>query len=133
MLVGMRNGILSMLLSVVSSSALAEWVEVFRNEGLAVYSDPATILKTGDRAKMSVLYDYQSDQSSNSSQPYRSSKRLSEYDCKEGKSRMLSLTGHSANMAESNTVFSLSEPENWAPVPPSSLGELMWKIACGKS
>lgn len=132
MLVAMRKIILSMLLSVVSSSALAEWVQVFRNEAVTVYADPATILKMGDSAKMWVLYDYQSVQSSNINKPYRSSSRQSEYDCNEGQSRILSLTGHSANMAEADSVFSLSEPETWEPVPPSSLGELMWKIACGK-
>src|ERR1035437_761806 len=129
----MRKAILTMLLAVVSSSAMAEWVEVFRDETVTVYADPTTIRKTGNRATMSVLYDYKSVQSSNSSKPYRSSRKQSEYDCKEGQSRILSLTAHSGNMAEVNTVFSLSKPEEWEPVRPSSLAELMWKIACGKS
>jgi hypothetical protein len=124
---------LMMLLSALSRSVLAGWVEISRNEAVTVYAEPATIRKTGNRAKIWVLYDYQSVQSSSGSKPYRSSRRQSEYDCKEGQSRILSLTGHSANMAEGNTVFSLSKPETWEPVPSSSLGELMWKIACGKS
>jgi hypothetical protein len=132
MLFARRKAIFVLLLAAISSSAMAEWVEVFRNEGVTAYADPTTILKTGNRARIWVLYDYQSDQSSNSSKPYRSSKRQSEYDCMEGQSRILSLTGHSGNMAEANTVFSLSEPETWAPVPPNSLGERMWKIACRK-
>jgi hypothetical protein len=129
----MRKAILMMLLAVVSSSALAEWAEVFRDEAVTVYTDPATIRKAGNRATMWVLYDYKSVQSSNSSKPYRSSRKQSEYDCKEEQSRILSLTAHSGNMAEVDTVFSLSKPEEWEPVRPSSLAELMWKIACGKS
>jgi hypothetical protein len=112
---------------------MAEWVEVFRDEAVTVYADPATISKTANRAQLWVLYDYQSVQSSNSSRPYRSSRRQSEYDCMEGQSRILSLTGHSANMAEADTVFTLSNPEEWETVPPSSIAELMWKIACGKT
>jgi 5-methylcytosine-specific restriction endonuclease McrA len=130
--VAMRMTVLSILLSVVSNNALAEWVVVFRDQSFTVYANPATIRKTDSRVKMSVLYDYQSDQSSTGSKPYRSSTRLSEYDCNEGQSRILSLTGHSANMDEVDTVFSLSEPEAWERVPPASLGELIWKIACEK-
>jgi hypothetical protein len=129
----MRKAILMMLLAVASSSALAEWVEVFRDEAVTVYADPSTVRKAGNMVKMWVLYDYKSVQSSNSSKPYRSSRKQSEYDCKEAQSRILSLTAHSGNMAEVDTVFSLSKPEEWEPVPPSSLAELMWKIACGKS
>jgi hypothetical protein len=129
----MRKAIFLLLLAVVSSSAAAEWVEVFRDEAITVYADPATIRMAGNRATMWVLYDYKSVQSSNSSKPYRSSKKQSEYDCKEDQSRILSLTAHSGNMAEVDTVFSLSKPEEWEPVPLSSLAELMWKIACGKS
>jgi hypothetical protein len=133
MLIAMRKAILMMLLSVVSSSALAGWVEVFRDEAVTVYADSATIRTAGNRATMWVLYDYKSVQSSNSSKPYRSSRKQSEYDCKEQKSRILSLTAHSGNMAAVDTVFSLSKPEEWEPVPPRSLAESMWKIACGKS
>jgi hypothetical protein len=129
----MRKAILMMLLAVASSSAMAGWVEVFRDEAVTVYADFTTISKAGNRATMWVLYDYKSVQSSNSSKPYRSSRKQSEYDCKEEQSRILSLTAHSGNMAEVDTVFSLSKPEEWEPVRPSSLAELMLKIACGKS
>jgi len=129
----MHKAILMMLLAVLSSSAMAEWSEVFRDEGFTVYADPTTIRKAGDRVTMAVLYDYKSVQSPNSSKPYRSSRKQSEYDCKKGQSRILSLTAHSGNMAEVDIVFSLSKPEEWEPVRPGSLAELMWKIACGKA
>jgi hypothetical protein len=132
MLIAMPKAILMLLLAVVSSSAMAEWVEVSHNKRVTVYADPATISSIDNIAKMWALYDYKSVQAPNSRTPYRSSRKQSEYDCKEEKSRILSLTGHSGNMAEVDTVFSLSKPEQWEAVPHSSLGELIWKIACGK-
>jgi hypothetical protein len=133
MLVAIRRAILMLPLLVVSVNAMADWVEVFRDGAYTVYADPATVVKTGDNTKMWVLYDYRSVQSSNTSKPYRSSRRQSEYDCKGRQSRILLLTGHSGNMAGVDTVFSFSTPDKWEPVRPGSLGEVIWNIACGKA
>ena len=53
------------MLAVMSSSAMAEWVEVSKSgekteetNFITVYADPDTIQKIGNKAKMWVLIDY---------------------------------------------------------------------------
>jgi Surface-adhesin protein E len=127
----MRKTILLTLLAVVSSSAVAEWVLAGRNEITAAYFDPATISKTGNTVKMWNLFDLRTARLLDK-QPYMSMKRQVEYDCKEERSRLLSFSGHSENMAGGEVVFSDSDPHNWEPVSPGSGNETLWKIACGK-
>jgi hypothetical protein len=42
-----RKTLLMMLLTVVGSNALAEWVEVGRDEAMVAYAEPTTIRKAG--------------------------------------------------------------------------------------
>lgn len=53
----MHKAILMILLAVVSSSAVAEWVQFGGNETITIYVDPATIHKAGNMVKMWFLYD----------------------------------------------------------------------------
>jgi hypothetical protein len=127
----MRKAILATLLAVVSSSAAAEWVLAGRNEITTAYFDPATISKTGDMVKMWNLFDLETARLLDT-QSYMSMKRQVEYDCKEARSRLLSFSGHSENMAGGEVVYTDSEPHDWEPVSPGSGNEALWKIACGK-
>ena len=60
----MRNAILMILLSVVSTSAAAQWskrVMVDRGPYYVIYADIATIRKAGDIARMRDLSDTNTD------------------------------------------------------------------------
>jgi hypothetical protein len=48
----MRKLILILLLAVLSSSAMAEWIKVGANDNSTIYADPATIRKEGNMVKM---------------------------------------------------------------------------------
>lgn len=132
----MRKAILMMLLAVVSSSAMAEWVVVTRSENGAntVYVDPATIRKAGNKVKMWELFDYKTMQAqvSNRGLPYMSSKSRSEYDCKEEQSRTLASSYHGENMGGGGVIYTDDEPGKWRPVSPESINEALWELACGK-
>ena len=54
-----------------------------------------------------------------------------EYDCKEGRGRVLSVSLHSGNMAVGDVVLADSNPTNWQPVV-SARVDPTWKFACGK-
>ena len=61
----MHKAILMILLVSVSSSAIAEWVEIAvsakeaeEEATMTAYADPDTIRKTGDRVKLWILADY---------------------------------------------------------------------------
>jgi len=129
----MNKLILAMLLAVVSSSAVAEWVGAgsSSDETVTAYADPATIRKAGNMVTMWVLFDYKTAQAGDGKE-YLSAKMQSEYDCKEEQWRMPHASFHSGNMGEGVIVENASYPGKWSPVPPGSTTETLWKIACGK-
>ncbi len=130
----MRRAVLMILLAVVSSSAIAEWVAIVSNETKTTYADPATIRRAGDRAKMWSLIDLKTAETAiNGVMPFMSSRAQYEYDCKEEQSRILYLSFHSGNMSAGEIVYrSPDTRDKWSSIPPDSVTETLWKIACGK-
>jgi hypothetical protein len=130
----MRKIILMMLLVVVSSSAEAGWVEVGgTDDGVTIYADPATIRKAGNRVKMWIMSDFQTEQAVPSGgKPYMSQKGQNEYDCKEEQTRLIAFLWYSGNMGGGDMVYSDFDPLKWRPVVPGSVGEAQWKYACGR-
>ena len=130
----MHKTILIMLLAVVSSSAMAEWVVIGTDEKTTYYVYSSSIRKSGNKVKMWVLFDYRMVRNDN---PYilsKSAKSQQEYDCKEEKSRVLFYSHYTENMGQgdSRTVEKRILPADWDPIMPESMGESFWKYACGK-
>ncbi|MCR4303863.1 MAG: sel1 repeat family protein [Gallionella sp.] len=129
----MRKAILVILLSVVSSSAAADWVKVSSTEDATFYANPATIRKVGNKVKMWGLIDLDTAQPNSNGKMYLSLMEQSEYDCKEEQVRSLAFTAYSEKMGGGKVVSVISRNDaNWNPVPPGSNGVTIWKIACGK-
>ena len=133
MLIAIRKTILMLLLAVVSSSAMAEWVAVGSSEIDTLYVDPSTIRGADNRAKMWALNDYKVTQRVDEHEPFKSEKTEYEYDCKEQQSRLLYFTSHTGNMAEGEVVDYNIVPGEWTRFPPGSALDVLWKIACGKA
>lgn len=127
----MSKFIWMVLLTVMSGSAMAEWVKVDIGENNNGYADLATIRKNGDMVKMWILFDFKTVQKPGA-KPFMSIKRQEEYDCKEEQSRTLFSSHYSKNMAYGETVYTFSEPDKWTPVSPGSVGESFLQIACEK-
>ena len=130
----MHKAILMRLLAVMSSSAMAEWVEVAEGgeeiETITAYADPDTIRKTGNRVKMWVLVDYKKDEEEFG---ILSARLKEEYDCKEKKQRILFMAVYSGHMGKDETVEILSEPESsWQQPLAGGLAEALLEFACGK-
>jgi hypothetical protein len=125
--------ILTLMLVVVSSSAMAEWVKGGGDaeNTFDVYYDPTTIRKSGNKVKMWVLFDYKVAQK-NAGKLLLSIKGQSEYECKEEQIRVIYEAQYSKNMGTGQLVSSFSDPNDWIPVMPESIDKEMWKIACGK-
>ena len=129
----MRNSVLMLLLAVWSGSAAAEvWVVVGKNEKFSAYADPATMRKEGTTVKMWDLFDYKTAQTGVGGKLYLSAKRHLEYDCKDGRARVLALSSHAENLAKGEVVAASSVSPNWSVVASGSADELLWKFACGK-
>ena len=132
----MYETILTILLAVVSSSAMAEWVEIGETDketteayASTFYADPDTIRKTGNRVKMWSLVDYKITMEELG---VTSSKSQDEYDCKEKKQRVLFISFYSGHMGKGETVVIHNERGDWKPTSPGSANEAILKLACGK-
>ena len=120
------------LLVLNSGPAYAEWVAVEKtDDGMTIYFDPDSIRRKEDLVKMWVLYDYKTVQTVEGVS-YLTLKTQSEYDCTEKRTRMLEFTYFSGQMGSGKVAFSDSVEGKWLPVSPDSIGEAVWKFACGK-
>jgi hypothetical protein len=121
-----------MLLAIVSSSALADWIAVSSSKTNTLYVDPSTARGTDSRTRMWALNDYKTIQRLDNREPFKSEKAEYEYDCKDEQSRLLYFTAHAGNMAEGEVVDFNVVPGEWVHASPKSELAWLWKIACGK-
>lgn len=129
----MKKLLLTLILAVVSSSAMAEWTRVDEivGDSTIYYFDNATIHKTGSRVKMMVLYDFKLVWELNGRESLSSINQY-EYDCKKNQIRRLNSNLFSKNMGTGTVVESSNRMGKWKKVVPESVGEVSWKYACGK-
>ena len=125
---------LIILLVLNSGSAYAEWMVIGYSEslgGYTVYVDPDTIRRKGDhQVKVWTLTNYTSMQTV-AGHSFLSSKVQSEFDCAEELQHELAVTWFSGDMGNGNGVWHSSDETKWRPVAPGSVGEGVWKFACG--
>jgi hypothetical protein len=129
-----------LLLAVVTSNAVAEWVKVggvgimrFGDEDITYdsYADPSTVLKTGSKIKMVSLFD-NNTAANIDGKPYMSMKQLSEYDCKNEASRPLYTAAYTEKMGEGVMGYSEFETLKLKPIVPGTTNQFLWEFACGK-
>ncbi len=133
----MKKLLLGLLLIITSTSAVADWVDIGVSTGTDIftqYVDLASMRKTGTALRVWALRDFDTVVVDKDGDRYLSSKTLYEIDCKDWRSRLLSLIQYSDNMGKGNIVWSTSGTfiGNWDFVVPESIGELIQKAACGK-
>lgn len=128
-----RSAILMTMLASVSSSAMAEWVQVDSNATDTLYIDPGIRWTDRNTTKMWALNDFNVVQRIDGREPFKSEKVEYEYDCKGQQARLLYFTSHTESMAEGEVVDFNVVPSDWAPVTPKTGQEELWKIACGKA
>jgi|TARA_B110000495_G_scaffold83662_1_gene71950 hypothetical protein len=125
------NAILILLLTTISSHAVAEWINISANSNVStIYVDPATIQKSDARTKMWILFDYRKA-IIESGDKIMSIKKREEYDCNKSQARLLYISKHSGRFTEGKAVYVNDIPYNeWIPVIPSSISEDLWRYAC---
>ena len=128
----MKRLLLGLMVLMTAGTASAEWTQSGGNDQFIHYVDRATIRRNGNLVKMWDLADFKTVQKSAAGESYLSNKIQTEYDCKEEKSRSLAFTWFSGKMGSGKVVYSDSFPGKWSPISPGSVGEALWKIACGK-
>lgn len=132
----MQGIILMLMLSLISTSASAEWARVeIKIKGLRIYVDPSTIHDTDTgTVKMLDLTDYEKVVDSREIR-HLSAKTLREYDCKEHRYRDTAWSWYTENMGEGKVVFSYlnnGSPKDWIVLESSDIDFQLMRIACGK-
>lgn len=131
----MKKLLVTLILFVANSNAMAKWVEVDTSNrvGLTAYADTTTITKSDNKVEMWVLYDYKTIRT-NARKPYMSIRGQWRYDCKEKKEQPIYEILLSENMGRGEVVGKTiyDESVKWLPVLPESVGMVYWRLACGK-
>lgn len=120
---------LVVLLTIVSTNALAEWVRVGTSGQVVAYIDPSATRREGQIVKLWELSDFPTPQAI-MTQRYLSMKSQSEYDCIRAVTRTVYVSIFAGNMASGEVVGVNPNPSQWVPVSPGSLGKAMWSLAC---
>ena len=128
----MKKIALALVLAAVSGAAMAEWVEIDRDDDNSHHVDPATIRRSGSMVKMWTLLDYKTIQSLAPGVSMLSMKTQDEYDCSEVRSRKLYATLYSGKMGGGTVIATSNVTDEWRPISPQTIRENLWKFACGK-
>lgn len=130
----MKRLLLIIFLVLGSGPAIAEWAEVGLSKsygGYTVYADPSTIRHGSGLVKMWALYNYKTTRT-DAGLSYLSRRTQQQYDCGDARYRFLSETYFSGNMGSGDEVYTNLDERKWEPVTPASVGQALWKLACGK-
>ena len=114
----------------LSTNAMAEWTAVItgkNDRGAIYYFDYSTIRKASNRVKVWELIDFSIAQKVGLSM-----KSQAEFDCENEQSRLLFILSYDKNMGMGEPNNTVNEPSEWQPVVPESVGEALFKAACGK-
>lgn len=140
----MRKYILVPLLALTCGTAQAagaqnapradeKWQQVVSGVNSTGYADADNIQRSGAIATMQVLIDYPKPPFDGNNLPYRSLTMKNEYQCEEGRFRVLSIASHAANMGRGERPFTSDEASEWEVVTNASIQKELWKLACVKS
>ena len=124
--------LLTLMLACVSSVAMADWTFYGSNKDSDLYIDFQSIRKDGEIAKMWFMEDYRGVKKISYGRSFLSATTLGEYDCKEKRVRTDSFAIYSDEKGGGDVVFTSKIKMDWEPIVPASLGEILWKNACGK-
>ena len=124
--------VLALSLAVLSSGALAEWVEIQKFEdGMRVFVDHATASRSGDTAQVMHLVRWGEPQQDDENHPYRSTIVLTAYDCASKHEKYLSSASYAGPMGNATKVIEdENEAEIWYSISESSMEDKLWTIAC---
>ena len=119
--------LLILMLAVVSSSVMAEWVWVAADvDEVTYYADFDTIRKSGNMVKMWVMEDDKIAEKLD----VLSAKHKDEFDCNKKQYRSLFYSLHSGHMGGGETLFIHNERGDWHTPHPDSIAADVLKFAC---
>lgn len=125
----MRRSML-VVLCLAAGPAWSGWVQMSSEDVNSVmYADPDTIKINGQIRQIVELHDFKAQDKSRGN---RSTRVLSEYDCKEGRIRILQEEYFSGQMGSGERVGSFSGPSDWFYIAPGTRGGTLLKYVCSR-
>jgi hypothetical protein len=115
-----------------SGPAVVQWKllgHTVANGGFDVYVAPASVRRSGDKARMLGLFDFDKRQTIEG-KAFFSARNEYEYDCARPRQRMLATTGYSEKMGKGVVVERADTPLPWEPVGSSGPAFEHWQVAC---
>lgn len=125
----MRKCMLSLLLVACAGNAAAEWTVFQRETDSTTYVDKSRIQRSDGTVKVWFLFD--NDKPSPMT-AHSSVVSLFEFDCKDGRERLLQGTAYKGQKGEGASVFTSNRADPWVYVEPNSFREPRLKLACKK-
>lgn len=130
--VSMKQLCLALVLAMLSGSVAAKRTMVHSDDEFDAYVDPETIQRSGSVARVWVLHDYNT-RHIYLRWTYWSQMSLNEFDCKDKRTQTLFYSFHAGQMGGGAVILSGPIlPGLWSAVPPGSVVEKFWKVACGR-
>ena len=118
------------LLMLISNSVWADWVEVqSTSSGINFYIDFASVKVEGTKRKAWELKNFSTLQSVGG-YDYWSMRSRVEFDCKDERYRILTLTAFSKLNADGNALMTHDEPTKWVDLAPYTAGLNILKMVC---
>lgn len=120
------------LAMLIASPAWADWVEVGEIGGNKSYIDPSTIRIDGNFRKVWTMDNYPMSRSVNGVNVWSLRSRF-EYDCKEERLRLLSVSSFSKPYATGESLNQYDSPTEWRDIPPNTIGTVIFNRVCAQS
>ena len=115
-------------LILLASSAQADWAKMGETDEGSFYIDTASVLRDGHVRQVWELTDLkQRDEGGELSRRTRV-----QYDCKRGRTQVLSISTHWGPMAAGATLLSVAREGLWKDVPPETAYAAAFKLLCAQ-
>ncbi len=129
---GFRVVMTVLLLLCVAGPSSAEWLRTGGTHKYDGYVDMTTIAPTSQLVTMWTLKDFKVTRQLPTG-AYRSMKTKLQYDCKNHRSRPLSVKYYAGQMAKGRLLLSRKGSREWSRVSPTSDGQAELNIVCKRS
>jgi hypothetical protein len=125
----MNKWVLMILLTVISFSAMADWIEFGHNPDFTGYVDSVRVSRAGNLVRVTSLIDYKAAKT-DAGRTFLSVKAQHEFNCTEAQVRKFYLAEYSGSMGKGEIVRVSYKIDDFEPIQPFSILEQLWKAAC---
>ena len=123
----MKRLMLAVAALAFSGSATAQWIQVGETHDTVLFHALDTFRKEGNLRRVWELQDFKADVFGDG---VRSLRYQSEYDCQDGRLRVLYLQAFKSQMASGEALNVPFNGKDWVPIPANSIASISLKVVC---